>query len=319
MQVFPPLRAGSVIAAGVSGGPDSMALLRLLSEWALRHDIAVHAYTVDHGLRAESAAEAAQVSAWVGGWPGVTHHILRWEGEKPETRILEEARAARYALMAASMKEAGADSLFIAHHADDQAETVLIRLSRGSGLDGLAGMRKRHPMERLGITLLRPLLDIPKAELVRFCDENDIPYVSDPTNSNGDYLRPRLRAARPILEEEGLSAKRLGMTARRMARAKAALDDMGQDLFTHALKEQKDDGFMFDYRALHAAHEELALRVILAVMERLHPGDGYGPRLERLEKLLERILRDGEFKGATLGGCVFALDRRNESLWIGKE
>lgn len=318
MRGLPEIPAGGVVAVGVSGGPDSMALLWLLSQWAKPKNISLLAFTVDHGLRANSAEEAAQVGAWVKRWPQVSHRILQWEGDKPGTRILEEARGARYGLMAEAMAEPGARYLFIAHHRDDQAETFLIRLAKGSGLDGLAAMRPVQPMDS-GITILRPLLDAGKDELVRICKENNIPHVDDPTNKNEKYLRPRLRAAQDILEEEGLSSKRLGATARRLARASSALEDFAHDLFSLALKERRDDGFLFDYKALHAAHEELVLRVLLHAMDEIQPGGEYGPRLEKVENLLERVLRDPAFKGATLGGCIFAKDAKDETLWIGRE
>jgi tRNA(Ile)-lysidine synthase len=137
MAALPDIPAGATVAAGVSGGPDSMAMLWLLSHWAVERDIFIRAYTVDHGLRRESADEARTIGAWVKDWPNVMHEVLVWEGEKPGSRILEEARSKRYALMAAAMKAQGAGYLFIAHHRDDQAETFLIRLAKGSGLDGL--------------------------------------------------------------------------------------------------------------------------------------------------------------------------------------
>ncbi|HEU4837882.1 MAG TPA: tRNA lysidine(34) synthetase TilS [Micavibrio sp.] len=318
MEALPDIPAGEGVAAGVSGGPDSMAMLWLLSRWAGERGISVMAYTVDHGLRRESADEARAVGAWVKDWPNVTHEVLVWEGEKPGSRILEEARSKRYALMAAAMKEEGAAYLFIAHHRDDQAETFLIRLAKGSGLDGLAGMRAAQKMES-GITLLRPLLDVPKEKLILLCKENGVPYVDDPTNKNERYLRPRLRAAQGILEEEGLSAKRLGLTAKRLGRASSALAQLANGLFAAALKERRGEGFVFDYGVLQAAHEELVLRVFLYAMDELRPGGDYGPRLEKAEKLTERILHDPAFKGATLGGCIFAKDAKNATLVVGKE
>jgi tRNA(Ile)-lysidine synthase len=318
MAALPDIPAGSAVAAGVSGGPDSMAMLWLLSHWAEERGIAVKAYTVDHGLRRESAEEAHAVGAWVKGWPNVTHEVLVWEGEKPASRVLEEARSKRYALMAAAMKAEGASCLFIAHHRDDLAETFLIRLAKGSGLDGLAGMRAVQKMEG-GITLLRPLLDVPKEELILLCKQNAVPYVDDPTNKNERYLRPRLRAAQSVLEEEGLSAKRLGLTAKRLGRASSALAQLADDLFAAALKEGRGSGFVFDYGVLRAAHEELVLRVLLRAMDELRPGGDYGPRLEKAEKLTGRILRDPAFKGATLGGCIFAKEAKNATLWVGKE
>lgn len=316
MKGLPEIPDGTRIAAGVSGGPDSMAMLWLLSRWAEKRGIVIDAYTVDHALRAESAQEAQKVGAWIKGWPCVSHTILRWDGDKPDSRILEEARFARYDLMAQAMGRSGAHYLFIAHHADDQAETFLIRLAKGSGLDGLSCMKPSQKMES-SMTVLRPLLAWSKDDLVKICRENNIPYVDDPTNKNEHYLRPRLRAAKEILEEEGLSAKRLCMTARRISRAREALEAAADSLFGASLVEQGHQRFLFDYKMLQEAHEELALRVILKAMNDIHPDDGYGPRLEKVESLLERILHDPDFKGATLGGCMFRL--KTDRLMIEKE
>ena len=306
------------MAVGVSGGPDSMALLHLLADWAEERGVRIFAYTVDHALRPESADEARQVGAWISAqWPQVRHRILRWDEGKPESRILEEARAARYALIASAMKEEGCAHLFVAHHQDDQAETFLFRLAKGSGLDGLAGMAPRHARD--GIEIVRPLLDFSKEELIHLCDGNQIPYVSDPTNGNEKYLRPRLRAARDVLEAEGLSAKRLALTAARLARAKDALQSLSAALFDAAVKERRADGWLFNLNTLRASHEELVLRAVLSAMDQIHPEDSYGPRMEKAEALVSRILHDDDFKGATLGRCIFAIDARHATLWIGKE
>lgn len=309
--------AGPVVV-GVSGGPDSMALLWLLSKFAEKQKFQIHAVTVEHGLRPESPEEAARVHDWVQGWTHVTHMIAPWEGDKPETRLLEEARRARYDLLKKAATTHGASYIFIAHHQDDQAETFLIRLAKGSGLDGLSAMAGVHPVGD-GLSLVRPLLDAPKDDLIALCRDNAVPFVEDPTNDNTDYLRPRLRAAKSVLEEEGLSAKRLAKTAARMARARAALENLSARLFKDALREQKEDGVLLDMVLLRTAPEELVLRVILHAMDTTHPGGDYGPRMERVESLLSRILHDEKFKGATLGGCLFAKDAKNGTLWIGRE
>lgn len=312
------IKSGGVVACAVSGGPDSMALLYLLSRFAEPRNISVKAFTVDHGLRSESANEARSVAEWCLALPHVEHEILHWTGDKPESRILEEARAARYALLQDAMKRRGIKYLFVAHHQDDQAETFLIRLAKGSGLDGLSGMREVHALDE-DILVVRPLLDASKADLIAICDQSKIPYVNDPTNENRNYLRPRLRAAKEILEEEGLSSKRLAVTAKRLLRAREALDDLSEDLFADALKERRENGFVLDYNLLKASHEELVLRVVLRAMDALRPDAEYGPRMEKAETLVERLLRDPTFNGATLGGCIFAMDRKHGTVWIGKE
>lgn len=312
------IKSGDVVACAVSGGPDSMALLYSLSLWATTRDVRIAAFTIDHGLRAESAAEAQTVASWARAMPQVTHEILLWEGVKPQSRILEEARAARYRLLSDAMRRIGARYVFVAHHQDDQAETFLIRLAKGSGLDGLSGMRE---IQAFGADqwIVRPLLGVTKADLIAFCEENTVSFVNDPTNDNKAYLRPRLRAAQSILEEEGLSSKRLSMTARRMLRARDALDALAAGLRQRATRTGRDEGVMLEIAALREAPEELVLRVFLSVMDELRPESDYGPRMEKAESLLERFLHDDSFNGATLGGCIFAIDRKNGTVWIRKE
>lgn len=315
---FSRLLAGqSTVAVGISGGPDSMALGWMLSQWAKDNNVQLHAITVDHALRAESAAEAKTVAGWLKDWPNTCHTILRWEGDKPETRILEEARSARYGLMLSYMRARDITHLCIAHHQDDQAETFLIRLAKGSGLDGLAGMKPVQPFG--GGFLVRPLLGMSKADLIVLCDDNKIPYVMDPTNQNEKYLRPRLRASREVLEEEGLSSKRLSVTAQRLARAQSALSQMADEEFGKTLRGEEGGGFVFDTDYLRRLPEEIAIRIVLKAMDAIHPEGDYGPRMEKVENLTARILQDEDFKGATLGGCRFAIQPKNGTLWIGKE
>ncbi|PZO85443.1 MAG: tRNA lysidine(34) synthetase TilS [Micavibrio aeruginosavorus] len=317
MARLPDAAVSGGFAVGVSGGPDSMALLHLLSRRAEKHGTIIHAYTVDHALRPESGEEALRVGEWVRGFANVRHSVLRWDGDKPQSRILEEARAARYELIRGQMKKDGVRHLFIAHHQDDQAETFLIRLAKGSGLDGLAAMACVQEVQ--DIVLLRPLLDVPKEGLVAYCNANNIPYVDDPTNGNERFLRPRLRAARNVLEEEGLTSKRLAVTAARIARARAALEELSQTLFDEAVLNRGENGHIFDLSRLRAAPEELVLRVVLKAMNKINPWGDYPPRLEKVEALCARIREDETFRGATLGGCIFSLDGKRTELQIVKE
>lgn len=310
--------AQSAVAVGVSGGPDSMALAWLLQEWAAAHDISLHVITVDHGLRDESADEARMVAATVKDWPSTSHVILNWQGDKPEARLLEEARTARYALMRDYCAMHGIKHLFIAHHQDDQAETFLMRLAKGSGLDGLSGMKREQALD--GFTLVRPLLGVSKEELISLCQDNNVPFVRDPTNEKTDYLRPRLRAARAALEEEGLTSKRLATTAMRLARARRALEDMVGRAFDDSLRSQSDDGISFDKALLASYPEEVVLRVIARAMERVRASaDPYPPRMEKVEALVGDFMGGQLDKTTTLGGCLFVPDAKNGLLWIRRE
>ncbi|GFO83211.1 MAG: hypothetical protein A49_28380 [Methyloceanibacter sp.] len=201
-----PLARHAQAAVAVSGGPDSLALLALAAAWAHRHERhAPHALTVDHGLRAESRAEAELV-ALVAARLGLPHAILTWRHGPVDAGLQARARAARYDLMAAYCTAHGIPALATAHHLDDQAETFLMRLKRGSGLDGLAAIPEEGSWA--GLTLLRPLLDIPKDRLVATAEAAGLPFVADPSNDDARFERGRLRGAMAALAELGSSRAR---------------------------------------------------------------------------------------------------------------
>ncbi len=213
---------GLVIA--VSGGPDSTALLVLAARWAKRLKRApkLVAVTVDHGLRAQAAREAAAVKR-LARTLGVTHRTLRWRGKKPKSGLQEAARIARYRLLARAAAAAGCAHILTAHTLDDQAETVLFRLARGSGLVGLAGMAHASPLPLGGagaIFLVRPLLHIPKARLIATLKAARVPYSEDPGNRDPRFTRARLRTLMPALAREGLDARGLARLAALMRRAR---------------------------------------------------------------------------------------------------
>lgn len=318
-SVFHPYSDVPVMALALSGGPDSMALAYALSRWAGAQAAPprIHALTVDHGLRAESATEAQRIAGWVKGWPEIIYHILPWEGDKPDARIMEEARRARYALMYDYCEKNGINHLFIAHHQDDQAETFLIRLAAGSGLDGLAGMRHEQKTDK-GISLIRPLLSFPKERLIATCQAHDVPFVEDPSNQKQDYLRPRLRAARDVLEEEGLSNKRLAVTASRLARARSALEYITHQAFDTILQAQADNALTLDFKGFSAYPEEIRVRLVLRAIALFSPGKDYAPRMEKVEDLV-LALGLPDFSGRTLGGCIFAIRQGGQALWVSKE
>lgn len=287
------------LAVGVSGGADSLALALLAREWALARGGSVLALTVDHGLRRDSADEAVRVAAWMAA-RGIAHRILRWEGDKPAAAVQQAAREARAALLAGACRDDGILHLLLAHHRDDQAETVLLRLSRGSGPDGLAGMA---PV-RWGadVRILRPLLDVPHASLTATCRALGQPWVEDPSNRSDHYARGRLRAAGAVLAAEGLTAERLCDTARRSARMRAALDAMTADHLARCATVWPEGWIRLDPALLADAPEEVGCRILARALVTVG-GAAYAPRLERLERL-HGTLRAGRLgAGATLGGC----------------
>jgi tRNA(Ile)-lysidine synthase len=281
--------------------------MRLAAQWAGRHRAPVFVATVDHGLRADSRAEAEQVAAWAAEF-GLPHATLTWEGEKPKTRIQERARAARYGLLLQHAHRVGADYLLTAHHADDQAETILFRLLRGSGLGGLAGMQ---PLARLGdLTHLRPLLGYPKAALVDYCMACVQPFLRDPSNENPAFARTRLRRLAPLLAQEGLDRQNLLRLARRARRADQALVHCTLILRANLNATRTDSHFFGDIRQFAAMPEEILLRLLEIEIHDLCSDRPV--RLNRLETLTTSIvsaLRAGQSLRATLAGTLVSLDR----------
>ena len=221
MAALGPFEPGPVIAVGVSGGADSLALALLVKGWAAKRGGRVVALTVDHGLRVGSAREAREVARWLKR-RGLEHHVLRWQGAKPRTGIPAAARAARYRLLTDWCRRAGVLHLALGHHLEDQAETFLLRLARGSGVDGLAAMA---PVTELGgVRLLRPLLDVEKERLRASLRRRGQEWIEDPSNADPGFARTRMRAQLPELAAEGLTPGRLATTAARMARARNALE-----------------------------------------------------------------------------------------------
>ena len=223
------------LVLAVSGGPDSTALLVLAARWraGLSAGPDLLAVTVDHGLRPEARREAADVKRLAASL-GVSHRTMRWIGAKPKTGVQEAARQARYRLLAAAAAKTKARHILTAHTRDDQAETVLFRLARGSGLAGLAAMARISPLPRFSspssareenpIALVRPFLDIPKSRLIATLHDAEIPFVEDPSNSDPRFARVRLRAVMPALAAEGMTSARLAQLALRLKRANDAIE-----------------------------------------------------------------------------------------------
>ncbi|MCI5060859.1 MAG: tRNA lysidine(34) synthetase TilS [Alphaproteobacteria bacterium] len=317
------LKNSQKLSVAVSGGSDSMALAHALINSPECKNKEIHILSVDHGLREEAAQELQMVSKWVRdiGAGHVQHHILKWEGEKPESGVLERAREARYDLMASYCETQNTNSIFLGHHQDDQAETFLIRLCKGSGLDGLAAMAPVVAYrEGRDISLCRPFLDVPKEDLVEYCKAHDIPFAHDPSNGDSSYLRPRLREVRNILEKEGLSTKRLAVTAGRMARARQALEEIAVRVYENCVMECGERIITFDWEQLRHQPAEMGLRVVQMALFQFGREKPYPVRLERLEDLFDSLWYNAaHFKPRTLGGVKISLKKKRTILCIEAE
>jgi tRNA(Ile)-lysidine synthase len=297
--------APAALGVAVSGGSDSMALLNLAQDWAEARGVALHAVTVDHGLRPEAAAEAGFVAEAADAL-GVPHATLRWQGWDGRGNLQDAARQARRRLIADWAAGQGVQAVGLGHTLDDQAETVLLRLARGSGVDGLAGMAA--VTRTGGVTWLRPLLAERRADLRDWLTARGLSWVEDPSNDDPRFARVRARKMIAELEPLGLDAARLARTARAMRRAREVLAAAAADLAVRAATVTAG-AVAIDLAALVAAPEDTRLRLVAGALG-LIGGGAYRPRLDTLEALVAA----GE---GTLAGCRVVTE--GGSLWIARE
>ncbi|HET6839514.1 MAG TPA: tRNA lysidine(34) synthetase TilS [Bradyrhizobium sp.] len=321
-RLFADWTAAPAIVLAVSGGPDSIALMWLVARWrrALVRGPRLFAVTVDHGLRTEAAREAREVKR-LARTLGVPHRTLRWRGPKPRAGLPAAARVARYRLLIKAARAVGATHILTAHTRDDQAETLLMRMLRGSGITGLAAMARETKRE--GLLLARPFLNVSKSQLVATLEKAKVDFTDDPTNRDVNFTRPRLRALMPVLAAEGGDARNLARLASRLARANAAVEVLvdGAERYL-ALKTphpgcgtKTSNAKVFDVKTFMALPEEIRLRLLLRAIDRVgHEGPAELGKVETLLSALDQAVMGGE-KGAgrgpklkqTLAGALIVL------------
>jgi tRNA(Ile)-lysidine synthase len=328
--LFDALADEPALVLAVSGGPDSTALLHLMARWRanLRPAPRLVAVTVDHGLRAEAKQEAAAVRK-LAEKLGVEHATMRWTGEKPSTGIQEAARLARYRLLRTAARRAKARCVVTAHTLDDQAETVLFRLARGSGLAGICGMARQVPLDNLAtgrvrtrrgrdgvgasddVVLVRPLLDVPKARLIVTLREAGIGYADDPGNADPRFARARLRGLMPALAGEGLTSRCLARLARRVRRSEAAHDAVAA-WAAERLAVGADAGrAVWRSADWHRLPEEIALRLLGRAIAAIGTeGPVEFRKLEALSEALAAAVGGGATRfRRTLAGAMVSLQK----------
>ena len=313
-SLFADWRCAPALVLAVSGGPDSLALMWLAARWrrAVKKGPRLVAVTVDHGLRKEAAREARDVRQLAKAL-NVEHRTLRWRGEKPKTGLPSAARDARYRLLARAARSCGASHIFTAHTRDDQAETVIMRLSRGSGIAGLAAMARQS--DRDGVVLARPFLDVPKSRLIATLEKAGVPFADDPTNHDPRFTRPRLRALMPALAAEGADARGLVRLAARLARANAALDVMtdGAERYLASIDGVSSTAG-FDLAAFGALADEIRVRLLMRAINRAgHEGPAELGKVEALLQAMDQAIAAGRSRAGrirmkqTLAGAVISI------------
>ena len=296
------------MAVALSGGADSLCLTLLLKKWTDKKKVKLFAFTVDHGLRQESKNEAQQVHEQLKK-TGIHHQILVWKGKKPKTRVEELARQARYDLLKKSCQENKIKYLFLAHHIEDQAETFWARFSHKSGLDGLCAMQEKSEFN--GITLVRPLLNISKKEIVNYLKEKKVPWVEDPMNESLQYERVKWRSRQMELSKMGLYPETIGTLTRRLIRVKRAIDFYTNSFIKNSVL-LSPVGYAFMSRmAWEMAPMEIRLRALLHLFP-LISGRSKMVSLESVEKVL-----DNTQKSVTLSGCQIIFHKKG--VFIARE
>jgi tRNA(Ile)-lysidine synthase len=294
--------AGNRIAVAVSGGVDSVALLHWMVE--LGADIVV--LHVNHGLRAAADAEMNYVSDLCHKLD-IPMHVFYWIGDRPESNLESAARDARYKMMTDFCRENDIKYLATAHQADDQIETFLMNLARGSGVWGLAGMRRETVRD--GVHIIRPLLDTARAELIDYCNQNDIKFFTDEMNSDEKYTRVKIRQNRHVLSDAlGISDARILLAMDNLSRTRDALDDYINERIGGIYRNgfaRFHESFLFDVA------DEIGLKLLGILIQKIG-GDKYPPRLNSLRGALSRLQQDCKF---TLGHCTLRR-HKNEILVV---
>jgi tRNA(Ile)-lysidine synthase len=312
--LFADLKPARRVALAVSGGPDSLALLDCFDRWRRlpgRPEAIV--LSVDHRLRAGSGEDAAAVSR-VAAARGLAARVLVWDGPRPASGVEAAARAARYGLMLRAAREEGASHLLLAHHRDDQAETFLMRLARGSGVFGLGAMRREAGAGE--VTIVRPFLDLPRARLAATTAAAGLVPVTDPMNSDPRFLRARIRRMMPLLAAGGISSAGIAEAARRFAAAADAIDWAASRVIAAAVRFDHLAIAWLDPGPFLPAPAEVRLRALTRLLQAIG-GQPYPPRSDRLAALDRGIGEaHGRFK-RTLAGAV--IERRGRRFALYRE
>ena len=308
------LKVKESLAVAVSGGPDSLALAFLTKCYSLKHNIKVKYYIVNHKLRKESSLEAKTVKK-VLKKIDIQCTILNWNGKKPSKNIQAIARDKRYSLLANECKKNNIKYLLLGHHLNDLFENFLIRIVRGSGLNGLISLSKNTKYGDQDLTIIRPLLNLEKKDLLYVSNEVFSFFVKDPSNINEDYKRTRIRNLLHSLEKEGLDIKKLKLTINNLKDSDKSIKFyVDKNLEKNLVFLKRKNTYILNNNFFDQSHE-IIFRSLTKIIQKL--GKKYYPvRGKSINDLIKRI-NTRLFLKTTLGGCF--IERVNESVLISKE
>jgi len=302
------------LAVAVSGGPDSLALAFLAKCYSLKNKIKVKYFIVDHKLRKESLLEAKTIKDMLKKID-IDCKILPWNGKKPSKNIQAIARDKRYSLLVKECKKNDIRYLLLGHHVNDLLENFLIRLVRGSGLNGLISFNKNTKYKDQKLAILRPLLDIEKKDLIYVTKKVFNFFIKDPSNINKEFKRTRIRNLLQSLEKEGLDKKKLILTINNLKDSDRSIKFyLDKNLNENAIFLKKKNIYILNQNFFDQSHE-IIFRSLTKIIQRLGKKN-YPVRGKSLNELIKEI-NAKSFSKVTLGGCF--IDRINETILISKE
>jgi len=302
------------LAVAVSGGPDSLALAFLAKCYSLKNKIKVKYFIVDHKLRKESSLEAKTIKDMLKKID-IDCKILPWNGKKPSKNIQAIARDKRYSLLVKECKKNDIRYLLLGHHVNDLLENFLIRLVRGSGLNGLISFNKNTKYKDQKLAILRPLLDIEKKDLIYVTKKVFNFFIKDPSNINKEFKRTRIRNLLQSLEKEGLDKKKLILTINNLKDSDRSIKFyLDKNLNENSIFLKKKNIYILNQNFFDQSHE-IIFRSLTKIIQRLGKKN-YPVRGKSLNELIKEI-NAKSFSKVTLGGCF--IDRINETILISKE
>ena len=301
-------------AVAVSGGPDSLALAYLTKCYSLKNKIKVNYYLINHRLRKESSLEAEEVKK-VLRKIDIKCSILNWNGKKPSKNIQATARDKRYSLLANECKKNNIKYLLLGHHLNDLLENFLIRIVRGSGLNGLISFSKNAKYRDQDLNIIRPLLNLEKKDLLYLTNKVFNFFISDPSNINKDYKRTRIRNLLDSLEKEGLDINKFKLTINNLKDSNESIKFyVDKNLKNNVVFLKKKKIYILNYSFFDQSHE-IIFRSLTKLIQKL--GKKYYPaRGKSINELIERINKKS-FTKVTLGGCF--IERTYKTIIISEE
>ena len=308
------LKVKANLAVAVSGGPDSLALAYLAKCYSLKNKVKIRYYIVNHKLRKEASLEA-QIVKKILRKIDIKCTILNWNGKKPSKNIQAIARDKRYSLLANECKKNNIKHLLLGHHLNDVFENFLIRITRGSGLNGLISFDSNAKYKDQNLNILRPLINLEKKDLIYISKEVFSFFVKDPSNINQDYKRTRIRNLLHTLEKEGLDIKKLKLTINNLKDSDKSIKFyVDKNLEKNSIFLKIKNIYILNNNFFDQSHE-IIFRSLTKIIQKL--GKKYYPaRGKSVNELIKGINRKS-FSKVTLGGCF--IERVNETILISKE